>query len=558
MAAGLSPWCDCQVRVDELVQDGQQALERAEWGRARTLFETALAGEERADALDGLGRALHFEGEYARAIAVTEQAFAAYSAEGRLEEAAERARWLAFLHGAVRANMAAAAGWMARAEALLERTDESAGHGWLLVDQAPFTDDPRAQEQLAQAALAIARRFGDADLEYDAMALLGNAYVATDRVAEGMRLLDRAMTAVSCGEVRGIVAVGDIVCRLLSACESALDVTRAEQWMSLAGDFEAWRDWVSPVCRDHYGGILVAVGRWDEAEEHLGAAIHTFARSYRLMHESPLVKLADLRVRQGRLDEARRLVEGHESHPTARRALAAIALATGETDLAEELARLCLEAQAPVDPVCAAALDLLVRIRLARQDTTAAAEARDRLDALATRSGDQRARAFADLAGGMVASATGEPATAALQEAVRRFAALDLPFEAARAQLELARALTREGSAAAAMEARAALREFERLGARADADAAAALLRELGVGRGGPRSSGPLTRREEDVLGLLADGCSNAEIAERLVISRRTAEHHVASILSKLDLGNRAEATAYALRAGEKTRDADR
>jgi DNA-binding NarL/FixJ family response regulator len=53
-------------------------------------------------------------------------------------------------------------------------------------------------------------------------------------------------------------------------------------------------------------------------------------------------------------------------------------------------------------------------------------------------------------------------------------------------------------------------------------------------------------------LSLLAEGCSNAEIAQRLYISRRTAEHHVARILAKLGLRNRAEAAAYALR--EQTR----
>jgi DNA-binding CsgD family transcriptional regulator len=122
-----------------------------------------------------------------------------------------------------------------------------------------------------------------------------------------------------------------------------------------------------------------------------------------------------------------------------------------------------------------------------------------------------------------------------------------MPFEAARTQLLLARELDGD---AAVVAARVALATFERLGAARDADAAAALLRTLGVRtvRAGQRGDDGLTRREREVLALLGDGLSNRAIADRLFISQKTAQHHVASVLFKLDLANRAQAAAYAAR----------
>jgi DNA-binding NarL/FixJ family response regulator len=536
--------------VDRVLGDGWDALAAADWPAARAVFEGALAEGETGEALDGLSQALHFQREYDAAIDVKERAFAAYRSEGRPADAADTARWLAFLHGTYHGNYAVASGWMGRAQSLLEDVEECASHGWLVLDGAVFARDSKEREQCAASALTIAKRFGDADLEFDALALLGETYVATGRVAEGMKLLDEAMAAVAGGEVVAHGAVGEICCRLLSACEHATDVRRAEEWMALADRLVAWTDFVRPTCRTHYGGILIALGRWTEAETELRDAIETFERGYRGDGTFPLVRLADLRVRQGRYEEAERLLEGVEWHPTARRAAATIALARGDLGLAEQMTQLCFEGSDPADPRCGPLLELLLEIQVGRQETKAARETLARLETLASDTGDELVRAFAELGAGRMGAAEGsEHAAAHLVGALEAFSELNLPHEAGRARLQLASALSAASPEAAAREAKLALAAFERLGAARNADAAAALLRELGAGgRAWPRGHGQLTKRESEVLPLVAAGLSNADIAERLYISRRTAEHHVGSIISKLGLRNRAEAAAYAVR----------
>ena len=78
------------------------------------------------------------------------------------------------------------------------------------------------------------------------------------------------------------------------------------------------------------------------------------------------------------------------------------------------------------------------------------------------------------------------------------------------------------------------------------ADAASALLRSLGDhSRVGEKDLGVLSRREDEVLRLIAEGLTNAEIAQRLFISVKTAGNHVSAILSKLGLRSRTEAAAH-------------
>ena len=144
-----------------------------------------------------------------------------------------------------------------------------------------------------------------------------------------------------------------------------------------------------------------------------------------------------------------------------------------------------------------------------------------------------------------------------LERALSRFRRLEMPLEVGRSRLLLAQALATEARELSIAEGERALARLEELGAARDADAAAAFLRSLGVkaARGGPKRLGVLTRREREVLELLAEGLSNPEIAERLFLSRKTVEHHVASILAKLGVRSRGEAAAYALRDLHRERD---
>jgi len=103
----------------------------------------------------------------------------------------------------------------------------------------------------------------------------------------------------------------------------------------------------------------------------------------------------------------------------------------------------------------------------------------------------------------------------------------------------------------------AALPVLDTLDARAVAARFRARLREAGVsgvprGRSTATRANPagLTARQLDVLALLADGLTTTEIAARLVISPKTADHHVSAVLAKLDVRSRGEAAALARRLG--------
>ena len=297
------------------------------------------------------------------------------------------------------------------------------------------------------------------------------------------------------------------------------------------------------MCRTYYGELLVWRGAWDEAEPALAAASRDLTNSGRDASDS-LVRLAELRRRQRRFEEAEALLAESEGHPLTTIVAAALAVDRGDSRRAAEEAERYLRRVGKNDRLMRVpALELLVRARLALGRTREAQRAAEELAAIAESVGTAPLRAAALLAQGRLeADPRSELALATLMDAADLFRESDVLAEAAVARLELAAALRALGRDDEAREAESrASSELVALGV--------VLPKRPSV----RRRPDALTRREHDVLRMLAQGRSNDEIATELVLSVRTVESHVASIYSKIGVSGRtarAAATAYALANG--------
>jgi DNA-binding CsgD family transcriptional regulator len=522
--------------------EGQAALAAGDWAAARAGFEAA---EPSAEALSGLGTALVWLGETDAAVRMREQAYAAFVRRPDALQAAITALGLYFLYRSSLGNVAASRGWLGRAARLADELQLPPLTGWIVLARAHDSDDPAAAERFAREACDAARATGDRDLDLCALSQLGIALVDLGRVEEGTALLDEAMAASLGGEGEQLQTVAYTSCNMIMACSRAAQFDRATQWIRAAGPFT--QRYGSPhvyvLCRLHHGKVLLSTGDWAAAESELEDALQGSHAAEPSLTAETLAALAELRLAQNRVKEASELVAGVADHPTATHVVAALHLARDEPAPAEAILRRRLRALGDDRLESALLLELLSAVELRTGRLPQARVTAERLSALAARTGCAAIIARGERALG---AATGD--VEALEGALERFAALEMPLEAARTHLLLARALDGDAAAAAA---RTALAGFEALGAGRDADEAAAFLRSLGrrASRAGPRGDrGTLTRREREVLALLGEGLSNRAIADRLFVSQKTAQHHVAAVLFKLDLSNRAQAAAYAAR----------
>jgi DNA-binding NarL/FixJ family response regulator len=539
--------------TEDALARGHEALAAGDWDNARVAFQETLAASDSPEALDGLGRTLWWLRDERGAVVYRERAYAGFRRDGELARAARIALWLSREFQMAFDNDAASRGWLARAERLLRDVAPGAEQGWLELARSETVADPKLAASLASEALDVAVTAADTDLELRALAQLGLAEVTLGETDRGLARLDEAMAAVTSGEPATLETFADICCTLMLACERAGDSERPQQWSSVLDDFVRAYDHVTLLafCRTCCADVYAANGRIDAAEEELEQAVSELAAAgQRSRCIPPSARLAEIRVLQGRYEEAEELLAGLEGEPEALQARVSLRVVRGEPAAAAALLTRRLDELGWTTLLAAPLLAQLVDARLLEGHHDGATAAASALERIAEERPRERVEALAMAARGRIALAEGrEDAADLLLEAVNRFAELSARLDAARTRLDLAHALAASSPEVAIDAARHARTELEALGAIRDADAAAALMRSLGAkGRAGPRATGLLSRRETDVLRLLADGLSNREIAERLFISPKTAEHHVSRIYSKLSLSSRAEAAAYATR----------
>ncbi|WP_049774172.1 MULTISPECIES: helix-turn-helix transcriptional regulator [unclassified Nocardioides] len=543
---------------------GRSSLARGDWVAAKAAFETAWNDQGSADALDGLGRSLWWLGDAPGALDVRSRAFALLRREGRDHEAAAVGIWLARQYAGLFHRTAMAEGWVARSRSLVaDLADPGSLEGWMALVESEAAALNLAIAH-AERAVVVARKHRDVDLEIVALARLGACRVGTGAVAAGWSDLQQAMTAAVSGEGHDVAYVGEALCTLLEVSGWLGDPGMVEPWAQQLAEFRSayafgpllplettsGPDLISAFCTSCCGGVYLVTGRLDVAERELADAVTQLATTGcrpRCLH--PVARLAELRVLQGRLEEAEALLVGFESEWECALVAAALDLVQGRPNRAVAGLVAALEGLRAATVVSLPLRAQLVDAALAVSDLTLAAVTAGELAEVAVATGTTLHKAQADFAAGKVLLAEGDfDASARLRAAARAFAECGAPLAACRARMALARSLADRDRGVAVTEARSALQAFDRMGATSEADQAASFLRGLGIkGRTGPRDGVVLSRREQEVLSLVVEGLSNAEIAERLFISVKTAGHHVSNILTKLGVRSRTEATAYAL-----------
>ncbi|UPG92203.1 AAA family ATPase [Luteibacter aegosomaticola] len=491
------------------------------------MYAARLPLREQAELLGRRSYQCYLTDQAEEATIASLRALAIWRELGEPTQEGRTLRWLSRLHWFVGRNSEAEA-YADAAVALLEQLDENSEFAWALSNRSQlYMHAGRTGEAVAWGtrALELAKRLKDDEVISHALNNVGTAMLAHGDV-EGRELLERSL-AIALDDDFG-EHVARAYSNLISTAIAGRHYAEAARKIEESGDYfadhdlHAWANFVSAW----KARLAFELGRWDDAVQIASQLIYRDAAAP-VSRIPAMAVLARIRLRRG--DEG------------------AIELLDEATELASNTGE--IQRLAPVAIARAEAAWLRGETHLAdtwvRYAYDMAGELGDRrehgeLGFWCWKLGEGKG-GYEDPANPYTMQRRGD-----WRSAAATWARLGNPFMHAMALWD--------GDEASKLEA---LAIFEALGASAIVNLCRGELRQAGV-RGitrGPRATtaanpAGLTTRERHVMGLLGKGLSNAEIAQRIVRSEKTVEHHISAILRKLGVGSRGEAVAAAWRLG--------